>query len=229
MSSFNGFSKDLVKFLKALEKNNNREWFAENKQRYESDVREPALEFITAMQTPFKKVSPYFNVIPKRSGGSLMRIYRDIRFAKDKTPYKTNVGIHFRHEFGKDVHAPGFYFHIDSKEVFIGAGVWHPDSTALKKIRTHIVEESKLWKRVSKSKKLLGTFDHFGDSLKRPPRDFNPEHPLIEDLKRKDHMLVTYLKHSELQNKDLANHVAGLFKQMKPFVRFLCDALRLPC
>ena len=229
MATFDGFSKNLVKFLKQLQKNNNRDWFAENKSRYESEVLFPALEFIGAMQSPFKKVSPYFKVIPKRMGGSLMRVYRDTRFSKDKTPYKTNVGIHFRHEAGKDVHAPGFYFHIDPKEVFVGAGVWHPDGPTIKKIRTHIVQESNAWNRITNSKKLLATFERYGESLKRAPRDFEADHPLIDDLKRKDHILMMNLKHSDLQNKDLVNQVTGLFKQTKPYVRFLCDALRLPC
>ena len=229
MSNFNGFSKDLLKFLRQLQKNNNREWFQANKSRYETDVLAPALEFIESMQSPFKKISPYFRVIPKRMGGSLMRVYRDTRFSKDKTPYKTNVGIHFRHEAGKDVHAPGFYFHIDPKEVFLGAGVWHPDNTSLRKIRNWIVEESASWKRITRNKKLNSTFTREGDSLKRPPRDFDPDHPLIEDLKKKDHVLVTTLTHSELQDKDIVKNVASLFKQTKPYVRFLCDALKLPC
>ena len=229
MPAFNGFSKDLVKFLKQLQKNNDRDWFKANKSRYESDVQLPALEFIAAMEKPFKKLSPYFRVVAKKSGGSLMRVYRDTRFSKDKTPYKTNVGIHFRHEAGKDVHAPGFYFHIEPKEVFIGAGVWHPDSAALKKIRTWIVTEPSKWKRITRSKKLLSTFVIHGDTLKRPPRDFDPEHELIADLKMKDHMVLANLKHSELQSKDVVKNVCALFKQTKPYVQFLCDALRLPC
>ena len=132
---FNGFSREMVKFYSELRENNERDWFNANKQRYLDDVAEPALDFIRAMEAPLKKVSPYFTAIPKRSGGSLLRIYRDTRFSKNKTPYKTNLGIHFRHEVGKDVHAPGFYFHFDLDEVFIGAGVWCPASEPLNKIR----------------------------------------------------------------------------------------------
>ncbi|MEM7282905.1 MAG: TIGR02453 family protein, partial [Pseudomonadota bacterium] len=135
MNQFTGFKPNLVRFLKQLEKNNDRAWFQENKHRYESDVLAPALEFIDAMATPLHKISPHFNAIPKRMGGSLMRVYRDTRFSKDKTPYKTNVGIQFRHQLGKDVHAPGYYFHIDPKSVFIGVGIWHPENKTLAKIR----------------------------------------------------------------------------------------------
>jgi len=149
---FEGFPKDSIKFFKDLEKNNNRDWFAENKSRYEEVVLNPALELVTEMAEPLKKVSPHFVAVPKRSGGSLMRIYRDTRFSKDKTPYKTNLGVHFRHEDGKDVHAPGFYFHIDAHEIFVGAGMWRPDSKTLGMIRTLIDDDPKYWKRSKNAK-----------------------------------------------------------------------------
>ena len=222
------FEPSLIKFLKELKRNNNRDWFNANKQRYEDEVRGPALEFITALQIPFKKISPHFRVLPKKTGGSLMRVYRDTRFSKDKTPYKTNVGIHIRHEFGKDVHAPGFYFHIEEKEIFVGAGVWHPDNQALKKIRIAIVEDPTKWKRVSRGKKFAHHFELAGDSLKRPPRDFDPEHPLIVDLKRKDHFGLTRLSPKDLYDKNLVANTIERFAATKPYVRFLCDALRIP-
>ena len=121
---FTSFEPKLVKFLGQLSRNNNRDWFKENKTRYEAEVLFPALAFVEAFQPYLKKISPYFLAVPKRVGGSVMRIYRDTRFGKDKTPYKTNVGIHFRHEMGKDVHCPGFYLHIEPKECFLGAGIW---------------------------------------------------------------------------------------------------------
>ena len=100
MSTFNGFPKGTRKFLRDLGRNNNRDWFNANKSKYEKEVREPALAFITAMRKPLRSLSECFQAIPKKTGGSLMRIYRDTRFSKDKTPYKTNVGIHFRHQSG---------------------------------------------------------------------------------------------------------------------------------
>jgi uncharacterized protein (TIGR02453 family) len=223
------FKPALLEFLQELESNNNRDWFAENKSRYEQDVLEPALEFIAALETPFKnRVSSHFKVESRRSGGSLMRIYRDTRFSKDKTPYKTNVGIHIRHEMGKDVHAPGFYFHIDPREIFVGAGVWHPDNPALGKIRDAIVDEPQKWKRITNSKKLTGQFERRGDSLMRPPRDYDPDHPLIEDLKLKDHVLIAKLAVSQIRQKGIVDRTISLFAESKPFVRFLCDALRQP-
>lgn len=226
---FNGFPKDSIKFFKDLEKNNNRKWFAENKSRYEDTVLNPALELVTDIAGPLKKVSPHFLAVPKKSGGSLMRIYRDIRFSKNKTPYKTNLGIHFRHEDGKDVHAPGFYFHVDAKEIFVGAGIWHPDSKTLGMIRTLIDDDPKYWKRCKNAKAFKSTYELHGDSLKRPPRGYDAEHPLIEDLKRKDHIGLANLSKNDLYDRNLIDKLIVNFKAAKPFVRFLCDAIHRPC
>lgn len=225
---FNGFSSAAFEFLEELAENNNREWFAENKSRYEETVLLPALEFVTAMQTPLRKVSPHFVAVPKRVGGSLMRIYRDTRFSKNKTPFKTNLGVHFRHEAGKDVHAPGFYFHIDTEEVFMGAGIWHPDGPALSQIRELIDDDPARWKRITRSKKFREKFEFAGDRLKRPPKGFDDSHPLIEDLKRKDFIVLANLKRNELYSKKLIERIAADAKMAMPLMRFLCDAVHLP-
>ena len=108
------FTPQSVAFLSELKANNNRDWFKENKTRYEELVLDVALNFIQSMQGPLEEIAPNFTAIPKRMGGSLMRVYRDTRFSKNKTPYKTNIGIQFRHEQAKDVHSPGYYVHIDT-------------------------------------------------------------------------------------------------------------------
>ncbi|MDH5215569.1 MAG: TIGR02453 family protein, partial [Gammaproteobacteria bacterium] len=132
------FKPETLEFLRELAANNNREWFAENKKRYEEQVLDVALNFIQSMHDPLRKIAPHFTAVPKRVGGSLMRVYRDTRFSKDKIPYKTNIGIQFRHGKAKDVHAPGFYLHIHPDEVFLGAGIWRPESSALAALRDRI-------------------------------------------------------------------------------------------
>ena len=144
----------LFNFLSELKENNNKEWFESNKARYESDVREPLLRFVTDFGVRLAEVSPHFVADARKSGGSLFRIYRDVRFSKDKTPYKTNAGLQLRHESGKDVHAPGFYLHLQPNEVFIGVGIWHPDNTTLGKIRDAIVETLKSGKLRSQTANL---------------------------------------------------------------------------
>lgn len=224
-ASFPGFPADLSKFLSELSKHNNRTWFKKNQGRYEASVREPALEFIAAMAVPLKRISPHFLATPKKVGGSLMRIHRDVRFSKDKQPYKTNVGIQFRHAAGKDVHAPGFYFHIDPYEVFLGVGIWHPDSPTLRAIRQAIDEDPRGWKRASQAKAFRSVYELAGESLKRPPQGFTAEHRLIEDLKRKDHIAGCQLEHDDLLHPSIVDVVSATFSKAKPYMRFLCEAI----
>ena len=124
---FRGFEPQLFQFLEELADNNNRPWFQKNKGRYQREVLEPAMAFIRAFQPRLKRISPSFLASDRRVGGSLQRVYRDTRFFKDGEPYKTNVGIQFRHEQGRDVHAPGFYVHIAPGECFLAVGLWRPE------------------------------------------------------------------------------------------------------
>lgn len=135
------FTKATLNLLDELAANNDRTWFEANKSRYELLVREPALEFIAAMGSVLETFAPRFCAEPRKVGGSLMRVYRDTRFWRDKTPYKTNIGIQFRHTLGKDVHAPGFYVHIATDECFFAVGCWHPDSDALGRLRDLIAKK----------------------------------------------------------------------------------------
>lgn len=217
------FTRKTLAFLKALAANNNRDWFDQNRQRYEDEVRTPALEFIEAMANPLAKISPHFVASPKKVGGSLMRVHRDVRFSKDKTPYKTNIGIHFKHERGRDVHAPGFYFHIEPGSMFIGAGIWKPENSTLTAVRTLMDESPKEWQSIVRKLRKTG-LDLHGDSLKRPPRGFTDDHVLIEDLKRKDFIATVDLKASLAYDKNLVKETTRLFKAAAPLVKFVCEA-----
>ena len=218
------FTSETFRFLKDLKKNNDREWFAANKTRYEEHLKEPALRIIEAFAPELKKLSSHFMATPR----SLFRIHRDTRFSKDKTPYKTHVGLHFRHDHSKDAHAPGYYLHVEPGGVFLGVGIWHPDGPALRKIRGHIVEEPAAWRRASGAKGFSQTFDLAGDRLKRPPKDFDPEHPLIEDLKWKDYIGIAELPDSFATDPGLPKALGTTFKAGTPFMRFLCQALAVP-
>jgi len=226
---FNGFPKETLEFLAELSENNDRDWFRDNKPRYEAVVLEPAMELVEAMSEPLRKVSKHFSAVSKRSGGSIMRIYRDTRFSKNKTPYKTNLGIQFRHEFGKDVHAPGYYFHIAPDRIFAGAGIWRPGNPILNKIRFLIDDRSDRWKRITRAKAFREMFDLQGGTLIRNPRDYEGDHPLIVDLKRKDHIGICNLEPTELGTPDLVENLIARYKIATPYVRLLCDALYLPC
>ena len=218
------FPAQTISFLKELSENNHRDWFAENKQRYEDLVRTPALAFIESMEPALLQVSPYVEARAQKVGGSLMRVYRDTRFGTDKTPYKTNIGIHFRHARAKDVHAPGYYVHIEPDDVFFGAGIWHPDSATLLAVRTLMTEHPEEWQAVKK--KVLGRSDFAfsGDSLKRAPKGFDPEHKLIDDLKRKDFIALCHLPVESIHHKNFKTSVARLVKKSAPLMAFICEA-----
>lgn len=156
-----------------------------------------------------------------------MRIYRDTRFSKDKTPYKTNVGIHFRHEKGKDVHAPGFYVHISAEDCFVGAGIWHPDTRTLGKIRKTIDKDQAGWKRAALGKTFTKHFQCMGESLKRPPKGYSNDHPMIDELKRKDFVALAGLDFDDLFDQSITKKVTSLIKKTTPMMQFLCGALRL--
>jgi uncharacterized protein (TIGR02453 family) len=222
------FTPELFAFLTDLRENNNREWFAANKHRYESALLEPALDFVADFAPHLEKISPHLLADPRPSGGSLFRIYRDTRFSKDKTPYKTNVGIHFRHERAKDAYAPGFYLHLSPGEVFAGGGIWHPDTATAVRIREAIVADPDGWKRSTRGRAFAKTFTLGGDSLKRPPAGFDPDHPYIDDLKRKDFFAGTTLTEQQATAPGFVAEYARMCRGAWPLVRFLCEALDVP-
>ncbi|NIV17247.1 MAG: TIGR02453 family protein, partial [Woeseiaceae bacterium] len=206
------FKPETINFLRELRKNNNRDWFNENKSRYETDVLDVALNFIQSMHDPLQKIAPHFTAVPKRMGGSLMRVYRDTRFSKNKTPYKTNVGIQFRHEQAKDVHAPGFYVHIDPDQVFLGVGLWRPESAVLAAIRERVSVNQAEWLRARDDKAFKRHFSLGGQSLSRPPRGYDKEHPLIEDIKRKDFLAVKNMHLEEATEPRFQQKVESAFQ-----------------
>lgn len=221
------FSKASFDFLNKLAANNNRDWFQEHKQTYEDAVRSPALAFIADMADGLADVSPHFLCQAKKVGGSLMRVHRDVRFGKDKRPYKTNIGIQFRHEAGKDVHAPGFYLHVEPGGCFVGAGIWRPDAPALRKIRDAIVEDGEAWLAVSRDKVFARNYRVSGEALKTAPRGYDRAHPLLEDLKRKDFIAIGDLSDAALTSAKVKTQVLARFQTAAPYVRYLCKALDL--
>ncbi len=221
------FSPALFKYLRELKANNQREWFQDNKSRYEDQIKEPALQFIAAFSRPLSRISSEFQAVPKAVGGSLFRIYRDVRFSKDKTPYKTHVGIHFRHRQHKDAHAPGFYLHLADEGCFVGAGIWRPQPAEARKIRAGIAARATEWKR-STSGNFKNHFAFSGDSLVRPPKGFDADHVLIEDLKRKDFIGIASVSKKLVTSKTLLEEFAQLCVAAKPVVRSLCRSLDLP-
>ncbi|MFA6121138.1 MAG: DUF2461 domain-containing protein [Sideroxydans sp.] len=222
------FTKATFSFLDELAANNNKAWFEANKPRYEALVREPAFDFIEAMEPALKVFAPKFRAEPKKVGGSLMRVFRDTRFSRDKTPYKTNIGIQFRHALGKDVHAPGFYVHIATDECFLAVGSWHPDADQLGKYRDLIAQKPEKWFAAKNDKTFTAQWELWGDSLTRPPRGYAIDHPAIEDIKRKDFVAMTPLTLKQVTGKGLVELAEKRFAETKPLMKFLCEAIEVP-
>ena len=225
--NFGGFKKEFWQFFEELKENNNREWFEENKERYKTDIVSPISDFIIDMGEKLKEISPHYNANPKPNGGSMFRIYRDVRFSKDKRPYKENAGIQFRHKLGKDAHAPGFYVHLEPGNLFYGGGVWMPDNAALAKIRDRIVAHPKKWQAVIEDdgivKKLGGIG---GDGLSRPPRGYDPDHKFIDDLKRKSYFAMKHSTDKKLVTKpEFLDEVVCNFNASVPLMTFISDAV----
>ena len=219
---------ELFEFFRELKGNNNKQWFQSNRERYEQQVRLPLQRFIMDFQQPLERISRHFQADPRPVGGSLFRIYRDVRFSPDKSPYKTHGGIQFRHEQGKDVHAPGFYLHLEPDNVFAAVGIWHPDSAALGRIREAIACGPAAWLRAMTDPEFSNLYELGGDSLKRAPQGYDPGHPQIEDLKRKDFIAHVLLSEDETCAADFLDRYARLCSAAGPFMRFLTETLDLP-
>ena len=227
MTSSTHFTPALFEFLSELADNNNREWFQDNKARYERDVRDALVQFVADFGEKLREISPHMVADPRLSGGSVFRIYRDVRFSKDKSPYKTNAGVHFRHEVGREVHGPGLYLHLQPGFLFAGAGIWRPNSATVGKIRGSIVANPGRWKRIVNNEEFISMYELEGESLKRPPRGIAPDHPLIDQLKLKSFVATTNFTEEDACSPDFIDVYANACEIASPFAGFLTTAVGL--
>lgn len=224
------FSRSVFEFLKELDANNNKPWWKANKERYIQVIREPALDFVVDFGDRLKEISPHFVADARVNGGSLMRPFRDMRFAKG-APYKTNVGIQFRHERGKDVHAPGFYLHIEPGQNFAGVGLWHPETAVARVIRQTINDDPDGWAEAAHSTsfaELWAIGDQENDRLKRVPKELDPDHPFPDDLRLKSFTAGTRLTQKTVTSTGLSDDLSKSFKKAAAYTRFLCEAIGVP-
>jgi uncharacterized protein (TIGR02453 family) len=215
------FDDDALAFLSDLKRHNDRAWFNANKERYERSVRQPFLEFISDAGPELRTISRNLVADPRPSGGSLFRIHRDVRFSKDKSPYKTHAGAHFQLG-GKGAHGPGYYLHLEPGECFVAGGMWMPEPEVLQRIRERIAEEPATWS------KARGKLDHAEDSLKRPPRGFDADHPMIDDIKRRSFTSSAPLTDKQVTGPNLMKAFVRGCEQISPLMRFLAAAAGTP-
>ena len=210
-----GFNPAALRFLRGLAKNNNKEWFEAHRDEYENEVREPMRDLIGEMNERFKTFAPEIGGDPKRS---MFRINRDIRFSKDKSPYKTHVSASFP---SLDGHAEaGAYFHLSPGEIYAGGGMWHPDRARLAAWRT-IVDRG-VGLEALDDPAFVATFGSVGgDALSRVPQGFPKDHPRADLLKLKDVTFGRRLSDDEAFSADPPDTLAATFASAIPVFRLL--------
>ncbi|GAB2654003.1 DUF2461 domain-containing protein [Arenimonas aestuarii] len=221
------FSDKTFKFLRSLARNNSRPWFEDHRKDYEAHLKGPFQQLIGDLEPDLLAISPHYRADPRGNGGSLFRIHRDTRFSNDKTPYKTWGGARFFHARSKQVPAPSFYLHVQPGNSFLGGGIWHPEPDVQRRIREFIVDNPAGWTQAVRSPAFRRRYDMWGDSLVRPPRGFPADHPLVDDLKRKDFTAGYALDDEVVLGPRLRQAVVSGFKGVVPLVDYLCAALEL--
>jgi uncharacterized protein (TIGR02453 family) len=221
------FDDKAFKFLRGLARHNERAWFHARKADFHAHVRDPALRLVADLQPALRAVTAHYRADPKPVGGSLFRIQRDTRFANDKTPYKTHVGIRFFHERGREVEAPSFYLHLQPGNCFVGAGFWHPEAPTLRRLRQFLHDNPAAWTAATRSAAFKRRYELGGDSLVRAPAGFPPDHPLLDDLKRKSFVALAAIDDDVVLGPRLRTVVGEHFRHLGPLVDYLCAGLDL--
>ncbi len=226
MDSFSGFSKKTLSFFKQLKKNNTKTWFEDHRNDYENFVKKPSCDFVLAMGEKLEKIAPFVNAAPKVNQ-SLFRLHRDTRFSKDKTPYKTNMGIWFWEGERKRMECSGFYFHIDGDTLMLGVGMYIFPKPLLESYREAVVDDvhgKNLQKVAQKLAKKNYSFK--GKHYKRMPRGFDESHknaPLL--LYNGLHSGIEMKIPKEFYSKDLIEFSYTFYKDMSPLHEWLRDTL----
>ena len=211
-------------FLKGVAENNDRDWFKLHKKEYEDSLKN-ILEFTSQIIKALSKIDP---VIPDtlEAKNCVMRIYRDVRFSKDKAPYKTNFGIAISAN-GTNFNGPGYYIHVQPSTCFIAGGSWFPEAEQLKAIRQEIDYNSSDWHEIIDSKDFKNAFGDLDaeGKLQTSPKGYAPTHPDIEYLKLKSFTAGAKLSDQDLTSAESVKIVSGLFEKLYPFNVFLRNAI----
>jgi uncharacterized protein (TIGR02453 family) len=208
---FGGFPDRGLELYAGLEADNSKSYWSDHKAVWESDVRDPMRALTAALADEFGEAK-------------LFRPNRDIRFSKDKTPYKTHVGIYFRHARAAEMDTGGMYLHLEPGHVFMGAGIWHPGTPALKRIRDALVARPEGWRRALVAVEPVWKLAD-GEALKRPPAGYSADNPLIEDIKRKSFAITASLTQKQATSSGFLDEWAERAASARPFMEYLCSAL----
>ncbi|MBO0858858.1 MAG: TIGR02453 family protein [Chloracidobacterium sp.] len=220
------FTPRLFDFLRELKANNKKEWFDVNKNRYIADVRDPLLAFIAALRPRLLEISPYLVADPKPTGGSMLRIYRDTRFSKDKQPYKTTASVFFSHQ--SDARGgPGIYLHLAPEGSFVGIGHWRPDPVMRTRVTDAIAAKPDAWSEAISGKEFRKLLKMEGEKLAKLPKQYDPRHPFAEDLKRKDFIAISYFSEKQACARDFIERFDNISRVAAPYLGFIIKAVGL--
>ena len=214
-----------IKFLKDLKKNNQRDWFEANRKHYEAAKADFAGQVQNVIDKFGKKDE---GIASLKAKDCVFRINRDVRFSKDKSPYKSNMGASFI-KGGKKSVLSGYYFHCEPGNSFVGGGLWMPEVDGLKKLRQEIDYNFDEFKKIIGSKKFVATYKELSDSegtrLSRPPKGYEADNPAIEYIKLKSFVAVTPVSDAELTDKNLVKKITDAFETLQQFIAFVNRAL----
>ena len=208
--------KNTISFLKELKLNNNREWFNENKDRF-NNIQSQVKIFV-------QEVNDSLNVSDNIEKIKIFRIYRDLRFSKDKTPYKKNIGMAFHR--AKPELRGGYYLEISADESFIAVGFWNPNKEDLLRIRKEIEIDGQEFKRIVNQKKIKEIWgDLKGDEVKTSPKGFTSDHEYIDLIKKKQFIFIKKLKEEEILDKSFQKQLVSYFVSIRPFFDYMSEIL----
>jgi len=218
-TAFAGFPKEMGVFFRSLKRNNRREWFQPRKDAFELHVKGPMTELVEGLNREFAKFARHYVTDPKKA---IFRIYRDTRFSPDKTPYKTHIAASFGWRGGEHMAVSGYYLSVSSDRIEVAGGIYHPAPDTMLLVRTHIAANYQELRRILANKGLrqrMGALQ--GDELTRAPKGFDPGHPAIDLIKKKDWLLDTTLDPALATTPRLHREIADRFRAMTPFIEFL--------
>lgn len=226
MSSY--FSDKTFRFLRALARHNEREWFHAHKIDYETFLRAPYQRLLTDLQPVLASISPHFRADTRTVGGSLFRIQRDTRYAHDKSPYKIWQGAKLFHERARQVEAPSFHIHVQPGRCFVGAGLWHPATATQRKVRQFIFDNPGGWQRAAHDPAFRERYSlEASDMLVRVPAGFPVDFAHADDLRHRNFVMTRALDDADVLGANLLSILGQDLAALSAFMDYLCAALDL--
>jgi len=209
--------KETIEFLKKIKNNNNREWFLENKSKYDAIIRANKYFFSTIYENILKH-----DTVEKMH---IFRIYRDVRFSNDKTPYKTNFGVAF--ERTKPLYRGHYYIHIEPNNSFVGGGFWDPTPQELLRIRKEFELDTNEIEKITSAKTFVKYFGKLQgeNGVKTSPKSFNKNHPAIDLIRKKQYIVIRKFSDNEIFSVDFQKEIIATFLALRPFFDYMSEIL----